>query len=1071
MKKQQTHFSQIDLAQNSKPGSSSKPFQCNENLQNLLTKEKDQCLSTVKKIGITKELVSNRYREKDFLNYMVDTRNPIQNPLMKSDDILMHNCSDSSVKNIAVQERNIEQHQEDNLHQDKHSSTDFPIKKDSSNNQNNLKECRVKGRVIKILKDKRYGFLSYKVTPGEKNVKEIFFHFKDFVDKSRNAMVDDEVEFSIRDSKKGKEAFKIVALENYAEIVSTSKDEERKFISTSKEARDHVEESCKNLGVPSNLLGNSVKTRLPYTGYVKFFLPERQYGYIVVEGENKKDQYFTFKNVQSNLLKPKCGDGVEFERHCSKKTGKTSAVRVRLQKLSKRTNEELANYFDLLFRTLHNDTSDASDASETNINNLLQAPAVWAQVMQQVASCTEADILLTKALNALIDMNKKLFSLDERFKQIIKAIVMTKALFSPVNGQLKSFVKNCEPISLPTIDAFLTLVAQVMPEKIPVIINLMKPIVEKYNFTNFFFNLLKIATKSSANELADIDWSNLPLIPRNNEIFSDPFGDEMNLQPVKVTGQYDNADEYMDVYFRLLRTDCFANLITCIQNLLNGKLDMRDMNVYKNIVLAGIDISRDCLYVALKVTSCRIIKDWDTCSNLMFGNLLCLSIGGSFKDPIWFTVVNRELLTSDNIVVVQACTECNQESDGEIMMKLMTAHGCVIMVESPTYYRAYQPILQSLQALDPNIISFVEEIVEQRKDLIVQFLDERESFDGNIVYNDKPGKITLGEFWDNPYSIENSVFDESQERAVKMALRNRIGIIQGPPGSGKSFIGVKMLQLLLSVSALSSPKILVLTYKNHALDEFLKDALKLFPNKVARVGGGSKDAKLNDISLRNLKKSATRDYKLVDQINILKEKLKEIQNEMHQLFSQLNGLISISCKAILSHFSREQTLSLIQNCDWKNTKVKGLGPILFPDGYQKAKSRKGNQRVDKEEVAIILESQNEKNISCLRNAAFKKWLPNESNFLEFEKKLLGIETLDIDFEKARESEYNVEYYEVEERDIEEVQNERMSALSQNEYRVKGELKNKIKYINYEQKEGRNSRFFRCSIGKDTKIKL
>lgn len=85
--------------------------------------------------------------------------------------------------------------------------------------------------------------------------------------------------------------------------------------------------------------------------------------------------------------------------------------------------------------------------------------------------------------------------------------------------------------------------------------------------------------------------------------------------------------------------------------------------------------------------------------------------------------------------------------------------------------------------------------------------------------------------------------------------------------------------------------------------------------------------------------------------------------------------------------------------------------------------------------------------------------------------MLGIETLDIDFEKARESEDNVEYYEVEERDIEEVQNERMSALSQNEYRVKGELKNKIKYINYEQKEGRNSRFFRCSIGKDTKIKL
>ena len=35
-----------------------------------------------------------------------------------------------------------------------------------------------------------------------------------------------------------------------------------------------------------------------------------------------------------------------------------------------------------------------------------------------------------------------------------------------------------------------------------------------------------------------------------------------------------------------------------------------------------------------------------------------------------------------------------------------------------------------------------------------------------------------------------------------------------------------MLRLLLSLSSLKDPKILVLTYKNHALDEFLKGIMK-----------------------------------------------------------------------------------------------------------------------------------------------------------------------------------------------------------------------------------------------------
>ena len=208
--------------------------------------------------------------------------------------------------------------------------------------------------------------------------------------------------------------------------------------------------------------------------------------------------------------------------------------------------------------------------------------------------------------------------------------------------------------------------------------------------------------------------------------------------------------------------------------------------------------------------------------------------------------------------------------------------GDVYMVESPTYYRAYQPILKRLQTLDIENLSFSEELVNLQSGSLPTFLEDVQevTFDASIVYKEwkKEGegddliprdgdeqpiafergsmqilreikrrkeqerllierkekrqsseqqakKITLQQFFNTPHST-NSIFDSSQEKAVKECLRNRIGIIQGPPGCGKTFIGIQMLRLLLSLSSLKEPKILVLTYKNHALDEFLKGIMK-----------------------------------------------------------------------------------------------------------------------------------------------------------------------------------------------------------------------------------------------------
>ena len=73
----------------------------------------------------------------------------------------------------------------------------------------------------------------------------------------------------------------------------------------------------------------------------------------------------------------------------------------------------------------------------------------------------------------------------------------------------------------------------------------------------------------------------------------------------------------------------------------------------------------------------------------------------------------------------------------------------------------------------------------------------------------------------------------------------------GPPGCGKTFIGVKIVQLLLSLSPKLEKPILLLTYKNHALDEFLKQMLEFCEeNDLVRIGGRSKEPALEPCNLQ-----------------------------------------------------------------------------------------------------------------------------------------------------------------------------------------------------------------------------
>lgn len=79
--------------------------------------------------------------------------------------------------------------------------------------------------------------------------------------------------------------------------------------------------------------------------------------------------------------------------------------------------------------------------------------------------------------------------------------------------------------------------------------------------------------------------------------------------------------------------------------------------------------------------------------------------------------------------------------------------------------------------------------------------------------------------------------DYSQRQSLCNALGQKVSVIQGPPGTGKSFIGALAAHFIVKKTNL---KILVITYTNHALDQFLEDLLDLGIAEYQMVRLGSK---------------------------------------------------------------------------------------------------------------------------------------------------------------------------------------------------------------------------------------
>ena len=289
---------------------------------------------------------------------------------------------------------------------------------------------------------------------------------------------------------------------------------------------------------------------------------------------------------------------------------------------------------------------------------------------------------------------------------------------------------------------------------------------------------------------------------------------------------------------------------------------------------------------------------WERSKRLKFGSLLCLS-SDDFNTLVFASVENRdpEGLSDGQLEVRFENTEAAEVN------RFIQSKETFVMVESDAYYESYRHVLEGLKEINPEEFPFQRYIVECCQNvgppayqLHGKEGDENNNsftfkFDGVLAKKKSPETLesnhrssteklqmtiepetdssqlgelssdTCTESLNNPdvakdKEMPREIFNwpdreslglnESQMRAFKLALTKEFALIQGPPGTGKTFVGLKIAQALLDNTSLwqdekgSSP-ILMVSYTNHALDQFLEG---LIPSEGKSGNFGLKNVSL-----------------------------------------------------------------------------------------------------------------------------------------------------------------------------------------------------------------------------------
>eukprot|EP00961_Rhodomonas_salina_P036444 489781-Rhodomonas_salina.1 len=137
--------------------------------------------------------------------------------------------------------------------------------------------------------------------------------------------------------------------------------------------------------------------------------------------------------------------------------------------------------------------------------------------------------------------------------------------------------------------------------------------------------------------------------------------------------------------------------------------------------------------------------------------------------------------------------------------------------------------------------------------------------------------------------------DQSQLRSLIHLLRSELGLLQGPPGTGKTFVGVQLCLILLDNRDLIGQRpILVPTFTNHALDNFLLDLMQAGVTKLCRIGSQSREPCMERFNLAQL----CRTHKLRGALNYRMFELHEKIAKTEEVLAKVQRSLMFTCLSL-----------------------------------------------------------------------------------------------------------------------------------------------------------------------------
>ncbi|KAF5265252.1 hypothetical protein FOXYS1_3905 [Fusarium oxysporum] len=346
------------------------------------------------------------------------------------------------------------------------------------------------------------------------------------------------------------------------------------------------------------------------------------------------------------------------------------------------------------------------------------------------------------------------------------------------------------------------------------------------------------------------NFRDISIYPTSDELLSTDPPYLQRLGEVFDTPMETRSQSYRDWLFRLLREDMLSELREDLQVAMSKKESKRRPVALGQLRLVGINADHDIetkhippytLYVACQQgisfpnklpkggKKAFIEESKNFMKHDSFGALCCngtiIAFGSLVRD-----VTN--LLKTPPIVGIKFNDGSGLKKAVDVLQSPLKDQVKFFIVDTATF--AFEPILRRLKTI-------------AELPLEAQLIDpEQPSGDGprsttlNALLHQLKEALASGHSYQMPAGLrlkKEIKLQGAQLKSFIHGISSNLALIQGPPGTGKSFLGAL---ILLTILRLTKSRILVLSYTNHALDQFMEDLMDIGVSSDQMVRLGSK---------------------------------------------------------------------------------------------------------------------------------------------------------------------------------------------------------------------------------------